>query len=199
MKGGAVITAGYSSAALCGQPGGLEVQTQAVSQLAALPHQSRDKEGRGTQQGLTCPSFASIFLVVPLLMSDVHTFLPSYLIIFIIKIIFISPAHREGKKDDDSESTRGGRVVTTTAFLPKPRPPTQRHSFSLHASSMTLQTEQDGQMTNSHSFLEKSLFSIRCRTGQGVGCCCFPGCATCSVCSCQDQSLHHLPHFRLLD
>lgn len=116
MKGGAVITAGWGSAALCGQPGGLEVQTQAVSQLAALLHQSREKEGRGTQQGLACPSSASIFLVAPLIMSDVHTFLPSYLIILIIKIIFISPAHREGKKDGDSESTRGGRAVPPQRF-----------------------------------------------------------------------------------
>lgn len=98
MKGVAVITAGYSSAAPCRQPGGLEVQTQAVSQLAALPHQSRDKEGQGTQQSLACPSSTSLFLVAPLLMSDVHTFLSSYLIIFIIKMIFMSAASREGKK-----------------------------------------------------------------------------------------------------
>lgn len=32
----------------------------------------------------------------------------------------------------------------------------------------------------------------------GVGCCCFPGCATCLICSCRDQRLHHLPQFWLL-
>lgn len=104
---------------LCSTPQagrGSEVQTQAAYQLAALLHQSGDKEGQGTQQGLACPSSASLFLVAPLLISDVHTFLSSYLIIFIMKMIFMSAARREGKKDGDNESTRGGRAVSPQCF-----------------------------------------------------------------------------------
>lgn len=110
MKGGAVITAGYSSAALCRQPWGLGGTNPGcvTAGSSAAPKQRLGGTGH--------PAESSIFIMAPLLMLDVHTFLYSYLIISIIKMIFVSPAHRGGEKDSDSESTRKGRAVPPQFF-----------------------------------------------------------------------------------
>lgn len=60
---------------------------------------TKEKTRRDERPSRVSPAFICFnFPSAPLLMSDLHTFLSSQLIIFIIKIIFINPAHREGKR-----------------------------------------------------------------------------------------------------
>lgn len=121
--------------------------------------------------GSRLPFIRFSFPSAPLLMADLHNFfLSSYLIIFIIKIIFINPAHGPGKKGSDGGSTRGGRVVPPQSFcqsLSCLQLPAQRDRFNLHTPPLTPQTEQGGQMRKGHPFPEGSPCSVGCSDGQG--------------------------------
>lgn len=113
---------------------------------------------------------ASIFPVSHCWCQICILFLSSYLIIFIIKIIFINPACGVGEKDSDSGSTRGGRVEPSKSFCQSTncfQLPAQRDRSNLHTPSPALQTDWDGQMRKGHPFLEECPCSVVCRDGQG--------------------------------
>lgn len=137
------------------------------------------------------PSSASLYLVASLLISDMHTFLFSYLIIFIIKITLISPAHREEKKDSDSENIMGGSALPPRCFC---------QSFG-HLPKETGSVSTYLHWCFEQGWMAKWLWPLlrRYRTGRGRAAPAFLGVHIAQFVPSKTRGLHPLPQLRLLD